>query len=399
MDNLQLLPLPLADIFAQAINFYQTLPDAVQITAWSLIKALAVVSVLMGGCMYSVLAERKVSAWIQGRTGPNRTAIPLIAAIPFIGRFMQRLGLFQPLADGGKFLFKEEPLPGHVKMFYYNLAPVLALIPGLTTIVVVPLGEYIDEAGRAVPMILANLDLGILFIFAISSLGVYSLILAGWSSNSRYPFLSAVRASAQLISYEIAMGLSVIPLFLLANNATSEGTLSLVRIVSWQAENCWMILVAPVSAFVFFLAMFAETNRLPFDMPEGEAELVGGFHTEYGGFKFGLFFTAEYAHMLVGSAVFAVLFMGGWQPLPFVTWANLAACTGLPLNVGLVGGLLSVGMMLAKIAFFIFVFIWVRWSIPRFRYDQVMRIGWRILLPMAVINVLVYAIAVAFLPN
>ncbi len=399
MDLLQQLPssLPIAAFYQPALDWFFTLPEPLVVTVSALVKALLVVSVLMGGCMYSVVAERKVSAWIQGRTGPNRTAIPWIAAIPVIGRFMQRLGLFQPLADGGKFLFKEEPIPSHVKWFYFNLAPIIALIPALTTVVVVPLGEYVDAAGRTVPLILANLDLGILFIFAVSSLGVYSLILAGWSSNSRYPFLSAVRATSQLISYEIAMGLSIIPLFLLANTPGEPGTLSLIRIVHWQADSCWFLFIAPVSALVFYIALFAETNRLPFDMVEGEAELVGGFHTEYGAFKFGLFFTAEYAHMIVGSAVFALLFLGGWQPIPGITWEKLALWTGLPLNVGLLGALLALGTLLLKIVFFVFVFIWVRWTVPRFRYDQVMRLGWRVLLPLALANIVAYAIGIALL--
>ncbi len=374
--------------------FYQ-LPLILQL----LIKALLVVAVLMGLCLYGSLAERKVSAWIQGRPGPNRTAIPWIAAIPLIGRFLQRLGIFQPLADGGKFLLKEEPLPGHVRKFYFNLAPVIALIPALSTVVVVPFGEYIDAAGRTVPLILANLDLGILFIFAISSLGVYSTILAGWSSNSRYPFLSSVRASAQLVSYEIAMGLSVIPIFLLVNTPGAPGTLSLIRVVHWQADTCWLLFIAPVSALVFLVSLFAETNRLPFDMPEGEAELVGGFHTEYGAFKFGLLMTAEYAHLFVGSGVFTVLFLGGWNPFPGFTWGEFAAWTGLPLDAGLLGALLAILTFLAKDILMVFFFMWVRWTLPRFRYDQVMRIGWRMLLPLAIANLVAYTIGIAVFAN
>ena len=370
--------------------FYQ-LPLLLQL----LIKALIVVAVLMAFCLYGSLAERKVSAWIQGRPGPNRTAIPWIAAIPLLGRFLQRLGIFQPLADGGKFLLKEEPVPGHVNWFYFNLAPVLALIPALTTVTVVPFGEYIDSAGRNVPLILANLDLGILFIFAISSIGVYSTILAGWSSNSRYPFLGGVRASAQLISYELAMSLAVLPLFLIVNGPGSEGSLSLIRVVHWQAEVCWFGFIAPVSAFVFLIALFAETNRLPFDMPEGEAELVGGFHTEYGAFKFGLLMTAEYAHLTVGSGVFSLLFLGGWNPVPGYTWGEVAEWTGLPLHLGLLGALLAIGTFLLKTIAMIFMFMWVRWTLPRFRYDQVMRIGWRVLLPLAIANLVVYAIGIA----
>ena len=378
--------------------FYQ-LPLVLQL----LIKALLVVAVLMGLCLYGSLAERKVSAWIQGRPGPNRTAIPWIAAIPLVGRFLQRLGIFQPLADGGKFLFKEEPIPAHVRWFYFNLAPVLALIPALCTVVVVPFGEYLDAAGQRVPLILANLDLGILFLFAISSLGVYSTILAGWSSNSKYPFLSSVRASAQLVSYEVSLGLSVLPLFLIVNGPGAEGTLSLIRVVHWQAETgggaAWFVLVAPLSAFIYLVSLFAETNRLPFDMPEGEAELVGGFHTEYGAFKFGLLMTAEYAHLFVGCGVFAVLFLGGWQPLPGVTWDKLAAWTALPLATGLLGALLALLVFLAKVLVLVFFFMWVRWTVPRFRYDQVMRIGWRNLLPLSLLNLVAYAIGIAVLAN
>ena len=378
-------------LFHRLMDFFSQLPLIVQL----LIKALLVVAVLMGFCLYGSLAERKVSAWIQGRTGPNRTGIPWIVAIPLLGRFLQRLGIFQPLADGGKFLFKEEPVPGHVNKFYFNLAPVLALIPALTTVTVVPFGEYFDATGHRVPLILANLDLGILFIFAISSIGVYSTIIAGWSSNSRYPFLGGVRASAQLISYELAMGLSVLPLFLIINGPGGEGSLSLINVVHWQAGACWFAFIAPISAFVFLVALFAETNRLPFDMPEGEAELVGGFHTEYGAFKFGLLMTAEYAHLTVGSGVFTLLFLGGWNPLPGVTWDRLALWTALPLNAGLLGALLALATFLLKAVVMIFIFMWVRWTLPRFRYDQVMRIGWRVLLPLALANLVVYAIGIA----
>jgi len=359
-------------------------------------KALLVVVVLMGLCLYSVLAERKVSSWIQGRVGPNRTTLPWIGAIPLIGPMMTRLGLFQPLADGGKFLFKEEFIPDHVNKVYFILAPMLALIPALLTVTVVPFGRVIDATGEFVPLILANLDLGILFIFAVSSLGVYSIILAGWSSNSKYPFLGGVRASAQMISYELALTISVLPVFLWVNAPGSDGTLSLVRVVLAQ-DNLWFVLWQPVSALIFLISIFAETNRLPFDMPESETDLVGGYHTEYGAFKFGLFFTAEYAHMIVGSAVITLLFFGGWHPLPFVTLEDLSLWTGLDISTGVLGAVLSVLIVLFKIFFFLFLFIWVRWTIPRFRYDQVMRIGWTMMLPLAIANLVAYAIIIALL--
>jgi len=357
-------------------------------------KALLVVVVLMGLCLYTVLAERKVASWIQGRMGPNRTTLPLIGAIPLIGPFLTRLGIFQPLADGGKFLFKEEIIPGHVNKVYFMLAPVLALIPALVTVTVVPFGRVMDATGELVPLVLANLDVGVLFIFAVSSLGVYAIILAGWAANSKYPFLGGIRGSAQMISYELALTLSVLPVFLWINAPGSEGTLSLVRVVTAQ-DNLWFVIWQPVSALIFLISMFAETNRLPFDMPESETDLVGGYHTEYGAFKFGLFFTAEYAHMIVGSAVIALLFFGGWHPLPFVTLEDLSVWTGLDVSTGVLGAVLSVLIVLFKIFFFLFLFIWVRWTVPRFRYDQVMRIGWTMMLPLALANLVAYAIIIA----
>lgn len=360
----------------------------------SFAKGLGVIVVLMGLCLYSVLAERKVSSWIQGRLGPNRTSLPLISAIPFIGPFLTRLGLFQPLADGGKFLFKEEMIPGHVNKFYFVLAPMIALFPALVTVTVVPFGRIVDETGAIVPMVLANLDVGILFIFAISSLGVYGLILAGWASNSKYPFLGGIRASAQMISYELALTISVLPVFLWVNAPGTEASLSLFRVVTAQ-NDLWFVIWQPISALVFLLCIFAETNRLPFDMPESETDLVGGYHTEYSAFKFGLFFTAEYAHMIVGSAVVTLLFFGGWHPLPFVTLEDLSGWIGFDLSTGALGATLSVLIMLAKIFFFLFLFMWVRWTVPRFRYDQVMRIGWTMMLPLALANLVAYAIIIA----
>jgi len=355
---------------------------------------LLVISLVMGVCMYSVLAERKISSWIQGRVGPNRTSLPIIAAIPVLGRFLTRLGLFQPLADGGKFLFKEDVIPGHVNKVYFVLAPIIAFIPALVTISVVPFGQYVNAAGEIKTLILANVDVGILFIFAFASLGVYALILSGWASNSKYPFLGAVRASAQLISYELAMGLSILPVFIWVNAPGSTGTLSLVRVVEAQADY-WFVITQPVSALVFIIALFAETNRLPFDMPESETDLVGGYHTEYSSFKFGFFFVGEYANMTVGAAVVGLLFFGGWHPAPFVTWTDLAGWTGLPLDAGVLGAVLAVATFTIKTFIFLFFFIWVRWTVPRFRYDQVMRIGWRKLLPLAILNLVIYAIGIS----
>ncbi|MSU72354.1 MAG: NADH-quinone oxidoreductase subunit H [Opitutus sp.] len=376
------------------IDFYLQLHPVVQ----GLLKGLAVIMVifpLAGACS---LGERKVSAWIQGRPGPNRAIVPWVAWIPFLGTFLQRLGVFHLMADGLKFLFKEEPVPGHVNKLYFILAPALAMMPALTTVTVVPFGAYLDPAGHVIPLALADVDVGLLAVFAVSSLGVYSLILAGWASNSKYPFLGGVRASAQLISYELSMTLAVLPVFLWINAPGTEGTMSLGKVVEFQSGTSgwggvWFIFIMPVAAFIFLTSLFAETNRQPFDMPESEADLVGGFHTEYGGFKWSLFFVAEYSHMLIGSGVFTLLFLGGWNPLPWVPLATLADWLGL--SHPLVVGLLSIAIFLGKVIALIFFFMWVRWTVPRFRYDQVMEIGWKKLLPLAIINLLVYAIGIA----
>jgi NADH-quinone oxidoreductase subunit H len=375
--------------------------------AQGVIKGLAVIAVifpLAGACS---LAERKVSAWMQGRPGPNR-AIPFwFAWVPVIGPFLQRLGVFHLMADGAKFLFKEEPVPAHVNKLYFTLAPILAMIPAFSTVTVVPFGAYLDTTGSVIPLVLANVDVGLLAVFAVSSLGVYSLIIAGWASNSKYPFLGGVRASAQLISYELSMTLSVIPVFLWINAPDVEGTMGLAKVVEFQSGTSgwggvWFVFIMPLSAFIFLVSLFAETNRQPFDMPESEADLVGGFHTEYGAFKWSLFFVAEYSHMLIGSAVFTLLFFGGWNPLPWVPLASVvgwlhhligAAWVVHPLFVGL----LSIGIFIGKVLALIFVFMWVRWTVPRFRYDQVMKLGWQKLLPLAIANLLFYAIGIAII--
>jgi len=344
-----------------------------------LLKAVALIGVVMTLSGYAVLAERKVAGWIQGRTGPNRTQIPILGGLPVIGRILTRLGIFQPAADGLKFLFKEDPLPGHVNKFYYVLAPIVAFIPAMTTMTVVPFGQYINEAGEVIPLVLADLDIGILFILAVSSLGVYGIILAGWSANSKYPFLGGIRASAQMISYELAMGFSLLPVFMWFG-----GSLNLFYLVEAQSADYlgfipqWTIIYQPVSALIFLVALFAETNRLPFDMPESETDLVAGYNTEYGAFKFGLFFVGEYTHIIIGSAVFTLLFLGGWD-LPFVD----------AFPAGMIGAVLSVLVFLAKVLFLVFFFIWIRWTLPRFRYDQVMTLGWQKLLPLAVANLII----------
>ena len=360
-----------------------------QIVVVKVIFALMMIGAVMTMAGYSVLAERNVSAWMQGRVGPNRTVLPFVGHIPLIGPFLKGLGMFQPLADGLKFLFKEEIVPGHVNKLYYYLAPIIALVPALTTMTVLPFGEFFTETGERIPLMLADLEVGILFILAVSSLGVYGIVLAGWSSNSKYPFLGGIRSSAQMISYELAMGLSLLPIFLwVSKPGIDVAALSLVDIVNSQDQSLWLVFVQPVSALIFMIALFAETNRLPFDMPESETDLVGGFHTEYGSFKFGIFFVAEYAHIVIGSAIFTTIFLGGWHFLPWVAD---------PWPSNWIGSIIGVIWFLTKTVGLIFFFIWIRWTLPRFRYDQVMSLGWTKLLPLALANLLFYIILVTWL--
>jgi NADH-quinone oxidoreductase subunit H len=386
------------------IAFLQSIPTP----ALSLLKGIAVVAIVFPLAAACSMAERKVCAWIQCRPGPNRALPPFLAWVPGI-HFFQRIGLFQLMADGGKFLFKEEPLPDHVNKLYYVLAPVVAMVPAFTTMTVVPFGAYYTGGGEEVPLVLANVDVGILAVFAVASLGIYSLILAGWASNSKYAFLGGVRASAQLISYELSMTLAVLPVFLWVNEPGLAGSLSLARVVEFQTRpgfwgGAWFLFTMPVSALIFAVALFAETNRQPFDMPESEADLVGGFHTEYGAFKWSLFFVAEYANMIVGSAVFSLLFLGGWNPLPWLPLETLLGwlhgLTGWVFWLHpLVAGFVSVLIFLGKIFTTIFVFMWVRWTVPRFRYDQVMKIGWQKLLPLAIGNLVAYTVGIYWLQN
>lgn len=345
------------------------------------IRGVILIGVVMTIAGYAVLLERKASAWIQGRLGPNRTTLPLVSWIPGLGSFLRLGGFIQPAADGGKFLFKEDPIPGHVNKPYYVLAPIIALAPALAVLAMIPFTRLPDGTPLA---LCPGADVGVLLMFAVSSLGVYGIALGGWASNSKFPFLGAVRGSAQLISYELAMGLSVLPIFLLTSAPGVDHGLNLAVIVE-QQEGVWNILRQPLAAIVFLICIFAETNRHPFDMPESETDLVGGFHTEYGAFKFGLFFVAEYGHMVIGSALFILMFLGGWHLFP-----------GVPMvGEGVWATLMGLSIFAGKLAFFLFFFVWVRWTIPRFRYDQVMRIGWNVLLPLAVANLVITFILLA----
>src|SRR5947207_3879599 len=339
---------------------------------FSLLKIVCVIGAVLTMFAYSVLAERKISAFIQDRLGPNRVALPLIGGIPGLGPFLTRLGFWQPIADGLKAFLKEDFTPSYVRKAYFWLAPALALIPSFLTVAVIPFGSRLGDQ----PMVIADLNVGILYTFGVVSLGVYGIVLAGYAANSKYPFLGGIRSSAQMISYEIAMGMSVIPLFLIVGN------LNLSRVIEYQSQHGWLIWCAPVSFFIFLVSAFAETNRLPFDLAECETELVAGYNTEYSSMKFALFFMGEYANMIAGSAMMVTLFFGGWT-LPF-------AGLDQPAH-SLWTGLGHIGIFIGKILFFMLVFIWVRWMFPRFRYDQLMDLGWRRFIPLALANIVFYA--------
>jgi NADH-quinone oxidoreductase subunit H len=337
---------------------------------WTIVKIVCVIGVLLTVVAYSVLVERKVSAFIQDRVGPNRVTLPLIGSIPIIGPFLAKCGIWQPLADGLKSFLKEDFTPAHVRKIYFWLAPAITMIPAFLTVAVIPFGSSLGSQ----KLVIADLDVGILYTFGIVSLGVYGIVLAGYAANSKYPFLGGIRSSAQMISYEISMGLSVIPVFLIVGN------LNLSSVISYQAEHGWLIFYQPLAFAIFLVAAFAETNRLPFDLSECETELVGGYNTEYSSMKFAMFFMGEYANMIASSAMMVTLFFGGWT-LPWVE---------LPHSVA--GGLLSIGIFLAKVCALMVVFIWVRWMWPRFRYDQLMDLGWRRFIPVALANIILTAL-------
>ena len=339
---------------------------------FTLIKIVGVIGAVLTMFAYSVLAERKISACIQDRVGPNRVALPLIGSVPVVGPFLTRIGFWQPIADGVKAFLKEDFTPSYVRKAYFWLAPAIMLAPSFLTVAVIPFGSTLGKQR----MVIADLDVGILYTFGIVSLGVYGIVLAGYAANSKYPFLGGIRSSAQLISYEIAMGMSVVPLFLIVGN------LNLSRVIEYQAQNGWLIWYAPVSFFIFLVSAFAETNRLPFDLPECETELVAGYNTEYSSMKFAMFFMGEYANMLAGSAMMVTLFFGGWT-LPFGGLDQPATT--------ILKGLIHIGIFIGKILVFMGVFIWVRWMLPRFRYDQLMDLGWRRFIPLALANIVFYA--------
>ncbi len=357
------------------------------------IKIVALVfAVILPMVAYSVWAERRVSAIIQDRVGPNRVGIPFTK----IGL----AGLGQPISDGVKFLLKEDFTPGHVNKLYFWLAPALTMVPAILTCAVLPFGsELFGEK-----MVIADLNVGPLFIFAIASLSVYGIVLAGWASNSKYPFLGGIRSTSQMISYEISLGLSLVPVLLIF------GELNLSEIVEEQSKNGWLLLPlwgegaiwnggwdrfflffpALLAFIIFTTSIFAETNRLPFDLPECETELVAGYHTEYSSMKFALFFLGEYAAMIIGSGLIVTLFLGGWS-LPFGWDAALMSMAGNPEQVPWWLGVIHISTFLAKVIAFILFFIWVRWTLPRFRYDQLMKLGWVVFFELALLNIFITA--------
>jgi NADH-quinone oxidoreductase subunit H len=343
----------------------QQAPEAIgTFVAASVVKILVVFGVWMLTVAMLTLVERKLAAWFQDRRGPNRAGPG---------------GILQPVADGIKNFMKEETNPPFADRWLFIIAPALAFIPAMLTWAVIPLAAPLPTPWGLIDMAVAPLPVGFLFVLAISSLGVYGMVLAGWSSNNKYALLGGLRSSAQMVSYEIAMGMSTIPVLLLAGNV------SLNTIIQQQAGMGWNVFSLTIAWFTFLVAAFAETNRLPFDLPEAESELVAGYHTEYSGMKFSMFFIAEYSNMITVSALTATMFFGGWD-LPFTQWDNVAPFTVLKTLVTLITFALKTG-------FFIFVFMWVRWTLPRFRYDQLMSLGWSIMLPVALAYIVIIAVA------
>ena len=356
---------------------FQPISGIWAIVAMSL-KVTGMFTVLMLVVAYTTLAERRVSAWIQDRHGPNR-----------VGPF----GLLQPIADGLKSILKEETVPATASRVFFVLAPMLVLAPALVTFAVIPFAAPLPTPAGVVDMIVADIPIGILYVLAFSSLAVYGVVLGGWASNNKYAFLGALRASAKMVSYEVALGLSLIAVLMLAGNVT------LTEIV-WQQQQLGMWFAFPLSlAFILFvISAFAETNRLPFDMAEAESELITGYHTEYSAMKFSAFMIGEFGHMVTASALMATLFLGGWD-LPG-TWDNAfwydgqlikgfaADGTVVLASPALWKTLATFGGFAAKTGFFLLLFIWIRWTLPRFRYDQVMALGWKVMLPTALAYVM-----------
>lgn len=338
-----------------------------EITA-AIVKFLILLVVALQIPPIIIWLERRAPALMQRRKGPNR-----------VGFFHWRLwGLLQTLADAIKLIFKEESTPKSAHKFFFQVAPLLGLFPALLALSAISFGPSISLFGHTIPLQIINLNVGFLFILAISGMAIYGVVLAGWASNNKFSLLGSLRASGQMISYEIPMGLSLIPLVLIYNSLDLN-TITHAQSLTYH----WGVFVAPVSFVIFLITMFAETNRAPFDLAESESELIAGFHTEYGSTKFALFYLSEYINMFTLSCLCSILFFGGWQ-LPFVSYEQLHALFGQNI-----ASLLGLTCLLIKAAFFMFFFIWVRWTLPRFRYDQLMKLGWKFLIPLSLGNILV----------
>jgi NADH-quinone oxidoreductase subunit H len=333
-----------------------------------LVLVLVLFLLSLGIAAYQTYFERKLAAWIQDRVGPDRAG-------PF--------GILQPIADGVKMFLKEDFTPSNADKWLFIIAPGIAMFTSLITSAIIPWGTDLHLFGRNISLQVAEINIGILFAFGVISIGVYGIMIGGWASNNKYSLFGAIRASSQMISYELAMGISAITIIMIS------GSLDLRKIVESQHGMDWNIWYQPVAFIVFFICALAETNRAPFDLPECENELIGGYHTEYSSMKLGLFLFSEYVAMFVSSAIMAILFFGGYN-FPgmdyFKESPNLLA-------------LISVGVFFAKIFVFIFVFMWIRWTIPRFRFDQLMHLGWKILIPIALVNMLITGFVVAFHEN
>lgn len=340
---------------------------------------LAVVLTVVPGMLF---LERRGSAWMQNRLGPNR-----------LGPF----GLIQPVADAIKLIFKEDFVPDHVHKFFFAIAPFVTMLPSLLTFAVIPFAAPITIDGQTLTFQVADLDVGVLFILAIVSLGVYGIMMGGWSSNNKYSMLGALRSSSQMISYELSMGVSLVAMLMVYStvnlNAMAEFQgQPLVTIAGWTIPK-WGIFLQPLAFLIFFTSTYAETNRLPFDLPEGESEIVAGYHLEFGSMKFASFMLGEYSNMFTASGLTATLFFGGWQLLPGMEWGlNWLALQGAAHEWARAG--FQATAFLLKVGFFMWTFVWVRWTLPRFRYDQVMDLGWKVLLPLSLANLFVTALLI-----
>ncbi len=323
-------------------------------------KLVLIIVVVMASlviAMYTTFAERKVAAVLQDRRGPNRAG-------PF--------GLLQPLADGLKLFFKEEIIPNFSSRFLFIAGPGLAMLTAMMTSAVIPWGDTIELFGRTISLQIADINIGILYVFGVVSMGVYGIMIGSWASNNKFSLIGGLRAASQIISYELAMGISLIALLMVT------GTLSLKEMVVQQQSGYWNIVYQPLGFLIFLICSFAECNRTPFDLAEAESELIGGYHTEYSSMKLGFYLFSEYINMFISSVIMATLFFGGYD-IPFVNEANLTP------NLAAILGVVA---LMVKVVCFIFLFMWVRWTIPRFRYDQLMHLGWRILIPLALFNML-----------